>query len=131
MAMKQYNSKGSKKQILILMLITVIMIRKGKESKALQVLFEMQKIICDLDETVSRNKDYILVVNCLTSYILIRIQKQEKVLSFLEISERTLASLFEMQTVGKPSKMTESNLQGLKNVLGLLKNLATKSLGQC
>ncbi len=118
MAMKQYNSKGSKKQILILMLITVIMIRKGKESKALQVLFEMQKIICDLDETVSRNKDYILVVNCLTSYILIRIQKQEKVLSFLEISERTLASLFEMQTVGKPSKMTESNLQGLKNVLG-------------
>lgn len=88
--MKLYNSKGSKKQILLLLLIAVVMMRKGKDARALVSLFEMQKMVSGLDETVPRNMDYILAVNTLTTYALIRIRRQDKVISFLEVSQTTL-----------------------------------------
>jgi hypothetical protein len=49
--------------------------------------------VSELDETVLRNFDYIVSVNCLTAYLLLKLNKPVESLEFSNIGERAIQML--------------------------------------
>ena len=61
-------------------------IRKTKFKSALKANYTAQTILADLDESSDRNLDYLVSVNCLTSYLLLTIGKPNEALEFITTS---------------------------------------------
>ena len=58
----------------MMQLLMMLLVRKGKEAAALRALFPAQKIVSELDDSSQRHFDYIVSVNCLTAFVLLRLQ---------------------------------------------------------
>ena len=77
-----------KKQVLPMMLISVIHTQKRRYKTALKSIYAAQTIVSELDETVERNLDYLMALNTLTAYVLLSIDKTSECLEFVQIAER-------------------------------------------
>lgn len=68
-------------------------IRRGKDKVALKTLYQAQKIVSELSENHIRNFDYIVPINCLTAFILMKIEKPNEALEFISISEKAVTHI--------------------------------------
>lgn len=55
---------------------------------ALACIHRAQGITSELDQSVPRNKDFILAVNLITAYVLLKIGRPRQSLAFLSIAEK-------------------------------------------
>ena len=84
-----------KKQVLAFELLALVHAQKKKHKTGLKAVYEAQRIVSDLDETVERNLDYIMAVNTLTGFLLLGIEKPQEALEFILIAERIVYKLIE------------------------------------
>ena len=61
----------------------------------LKAIYAARTIVLELDETVEHNLDYLMVVNTLTGYLLLSIDKPVEALEFITIAERIAYKLIE------------------------------------
>ena len=64
-----------KKQVLMLQLLALIHAQRRKYKTGLKAIYAAQTIVSELDETIERNLDYVMVVNTLTGFLLLSISK--------------------------------------------------------
>ena len=62
----------------------------NKYKMAMHSIYAAQKITCELDKEQPRNLDYMLAVNILTAFVLLRINKLKEAVQFLDIAEKIL-----------------------------------------
>jgi hypothetical protein len=84
-----------KKQVLAFQLLALMHAKKKKLKTGLKANYAAQTIVSELDEGVNRNLDYLLSVNCLTSYLLLLVKKPLEALEFIKIAERIALRLLQ------------------------------------
>ena len=89
-----------KKQLTLLLLLSTTYSNTGKYKMAMHCIYAAQKITCELDKDQPRNLDYMLAVNILTAFILIKINKLQEAVQFLEISDKILKQLVDYNIDG-------------------------------
>ena len=73
----------------------MVYLRRDKEKLALRSLHQAQNIVAALDETVlhfcfetvPRTCDYVVAVNSLTAFVLLKLRKPQEALDFITIAE--------------------------------------------
>ena len=65
----------------------MVYLRRDKEKLALRSLHQAQNIVAALDETVPRTCDYVVAVNSLTAFVLLKLGKLQEALDFITIAE--------------------------------------------
>ena len=90
-----------KKQVLMMQLLMMLLTRKGREQAALRALFPAQKLVSELDESSQRNFDYIVSVNCLTAFVLLRLQQPQDAVEFVGIAEKAILWILDRQSQDK------------------------------
>ena len=85
----------------MLQLLTLVYLRRDKYKLALRSLHQAQNIVAVLDETVPRTCDYVVAVNSLTAFVLLKLEKPLEALDFITIAEihheKTLIRLLDAQ----------------------------------
>jgi hypothetical protein len=68
-------------------MLAVLYAKKDKLKTALKSVYQAQTIVSRLDETIERNLDYVIVVNMLTSYLLLKVNRAAEALEFIELAD--------------------------------------------
>jgi len=71
-------------------MLAVLYAKKDKLKTALKSIYQAQTIVSRLDETIERNLDYVIVVNMLTSFLLLKINRAAEALEFIELADKAL-----------------------------------------
>jgi hypothetical protein len=71
-------------------MLAVLYAKKDKLKTALKSIYQAQTIVSRLDETIERNLDYVIIVNMLTSYLLLKVNKAAEALEFIELADKAL-----------------------------------------
>jgi hypothetical protein len=113
--------------------------KQGKNKQALLSLNEAQKICNNLKCEQPRDYDYILATNCYTAYQLIKIQKLDEAIDFLNISEKIVRKIIGFKLEGntivpplggvikqKQTKLTIPQIQNYLLAISIMKTTALK-----
>ena len=95
----------------MLQMLTVVFIKKNKDKKALKTLYLSQGIVSELDENVHRHFDYIVSVNCLTAYLLIKVEQPKEAQEFIQIAEKAVQYLLKTKIVTSKEDSGVSNVR--------------------
>jgi hypothetical protein len=71
-------------------MLAVLYAKKDKLKTALKSIYQAQTIVSRLDETIERNLDYVIVVNMLTSFLLLKVNRAAEALEFIELADKAL-----------------------------------------
>ena len=71
-------------------MLAVLYAKKDKLKTALKSIYQAQTIVSRLDETIERNLDYVIVVNMLTSFLLLNVNRAAEALEFIELADKAL-----------------------------------------
>jgi hypothetical protein len=77
-------------------MLSILYSKKDKLKTALKAVYQAQTIVSRLDETKERNLDYVIVVNLLTSYFLLNVNRAAEALEFIELADNALQSLIKI-----------------------------------
>lgn len=77
----------------MMMLFSYVQAHHLKFQNALFCVHQAHAITAEIDQKVPRNLDYILAVNLMTAYLLLKIQKVKQAIEFLEICEEATDKL--------------------------------------
>lgn len=69
-------------------LLSLMHAKKTKFKTGLKANYTAQTIVGALDESVSRNLDYLVSVNTLTAYLLLMIGKPKEAIEFIKVAQK-------------------------------------------
>lgn len=92
---------ASERLVLLMLVISYVNAFHSKYQQALACIHQAHQISAQLQNTCPRNLDYILAVNLMTAYLLLKIKKPQQACEFLVIAEQTTNQLI-AQNICKP-----------------------------